>query len=76
MCGPIGVSGVNLRRKPAEHREARIKISARNTLHGTVKTITPGAVNTGVILESPGGLVVGKVVYAVVKALNEMIAIA
>ena len=53
-----------------------MKVSARNTLHGTVKTITPGAVNTGVILESPGGLVVGKVVYAVVKALNEKVAIA
>lgn len=68
-----------------------MKISARNTLKGTVKAITPGAVNTEVILELPGGLEivsiitkhsaealgleVGKEVYAVVKASNVMIAI-
>ena len=68
-----------------------MKISGRNTLKGTIKAITPGAVNTEVILELPGGLEivsiitrhsaealgleVSKEVYAVVKASNVMIAI-
>ena len=68
-----------------------MKISARNTLKGTVRAITPGAVNTEVILELPGGaevvsiitrhsaeslgLEVGKEVYAVIKSSNVMIAI-
>lgn len=68
-----------------------MKLSARNVLKGKVKQIKPGAVNTEVIVEIPGGaqivsiitkqsaetleLVVGKPVYAVIKASNVMIAI-
>ncbi|MEQ8236106.1 MAG: molybdopterin-binding protein [Syntrophomonadaceae bacterium] len=68
-----------------------MKISARNQLKGKVKSITPGAVNTEVVIELPGGtevvsiitknsadslgLAVGKEVYAVVKASNVMIAV-
>ena len=67
-----------------------MKISARNMLKGKIKTIHPGAVNTEVIIELPGGaevvsvitmtsaeslgLKVGKEVYAVIKASNVMIA--
>ena len=67
-----------------------MEISARNTLKGTVKQISPGAVNTEVTVELPGGaevvsiitkasaerlkLVVGKEVYAVIKASDVMIA--
>jgi molybdopterin-binding protein len=67
-----------------------MKISARNVLKGKVKSIHPGAVNTEVIVELPGGaeivsvitktsaeslgLTAGKEVYAVVKASNVMIA--
>ena len=66
-----------------------MKTSARNTLEGTVKQITPGAVNTEVVIELPGGievvsiitmssaerlgLAVGKKVYAVIKASNVMV---
>jgi molybdopterin-binding protein len=66
-------------------------ISARNTLKGTVKRILPGAVNTEVIVELADGLevvamitkesaerlnlLVGKEVYAVIKASDVMIAI-
>ncbi|MBN1771322.1 MAG: molybdopterin-binding protein [Deltaproteobacteria bacterium] len=68
-----------------------MKISARNMLQGKVKAVTPGAVNTEVIVELPGGTVItsmitrtsaeqlglapGKPVYAVIKASNVMIAI-
>ena len=68
-----------------------MKISARNMLKGKVKSITPGAVNTEVVIEIAGGaqvvsiitktaaeglgLAVGKDVYAVVKASNVMVAI-
>lgn len=68
-----------------------MKISARNQLKGKVKSITPGAVNTEVVIELPGGtevvsiitknsadslgLAVGKEVYAVVKASSVMIAV-
>jgi molybdopterin-binding protein len=68
-----------------------MKISARNVLKGTVKNVVPGAVNTEVTVELPGGaqvvsiitktsaealkLAVGKEVYAVVKASNVMIAL-
>ncbi len=67
-----------------------MKISARNTLKGKVKSIIEGAVNSEVTVELPGGaeivsiitktsaqnlgLSVGKDVYAVVKASNVMIA--
>ena len=69
-----------------------MKISARNVLQGKVKKIVPGAVNTEVVVELPGGaevvsiitkssaeslgLAVGKQVYAVVKASNVMIGVA
>jgi len=68
-----------------------MKISARNVLKGTIKTIHPGAVNTEVVLALPGGaeivsiitkssaenlgLAPGKQVYAIVKASNVMIGI-
>ncbi len=68
-----------------------MKISARNILKGKVKRIKPGAVNTEVIVELPGGpevvsiitkesadrlgLVVGKEVCAIIKASNVMIGI-
>jgi molybdopterin-binding protein len=61
-----------------------LKISARNVLKGKVKQVTPGSVNTEVVVELPGGLEVvsiitrssaeklelakGREVYAVVKA--------
>lgn len=67
-----------------------MKISARNVLKGKVKKVTPGAVNTEVIVELTGNvevvsiitktsaeslkLSVGKEVYAVIKASNVMIA--
>ena len=66
-----------------------MKISARNVLKGKVKRVTPGAVNTEVIVEVAGGaemvsiitkhsaeqlgLAEGKEVYAVVKASNVML---
>ena len=68
-----------------------MQISARNVLKGTVRHVTPGAVNTEVVVELAGGteavsiitkdsaerleLAVGKEVYAVVKASDVMIAI-
>ena len=68
-----------------------MKISARNMLKGKIKQIKPGAVNTEVIIDLPGGgqivsiitkesaenlgLAVGKQVYAVIKASNVMIAV-
>jgi molybdopterin-binding protein len=68
-----------------------MKISARNVIKGKVKKINPGAVNSEVIIEIPGGveivsvitkgsadslkLVAGKEVYAVIKASNVMIAV-
>jgi molybdopterin-binding protein len=69
----------------------RMKISARNTLKGTVKEINPGVVNTEVVIAvAPGaevvsvitiascerlGLEVGKEVYALVKATDMMLAV-
>ena len=68
-----------------------MKISARNALKGSIKQITPGAVNTEVVIEVAPGveitsvitkassekleLAVGKEVYAVVKASNVMLAL-
>ncbi len=68
-----------------------MKLSARNVLKGKVVAVKPGAVNSEVILELPGGaqvvaiitkesadnlgLVVGKQAYAVVKASSVMIAV-
>lgn len=68
-----------------------MKISARNVLKGKVKAITPGAVNTEVIIEIAGGaevvsiitkssaeslgLAKGKDVYAVIKATNVIVGV-
>jgi molybdopterin-binding protein len=68
-----------------------MKLSARNTLKGTVKQVTHGAVNTEVVIELPGGveivsiitkesaqnlgLAVGKEAYAVIKASNVMVGV-
>jgi molybdopterin-binding protein len=68
-----------------------MKISARNILKGKVKQVKPGAVNTEVLVELPGGseivsiitkesaeklgLSAGKDVYAIIKASNVMIGI-
>ena len=68
-----------------------MKISARNILKGKVKKITPGAVNSEVVVELTGGqevtsiititsvknlgLAVGKPCYAVIKASEVMIGI-
>jgi molybdopterin-binding protein len=68
-----------------------MKISARNVLKGNVKSMVPGAVNSEIVVELPGGqqivsvitkvsaenlqLQVGREVYAVIKASNVMIAV-
>jgi molybdopterin-binding protein len=68
-----------------------MKLSARNILKGKVIKLTPGAVNTEVILQLPGGaqvvsiitkssaenlgLAVGKEAYAVIKASSVMIGV-
>jgi molybdopterin-binding protein len=68
-----------------------MKISARNTIKGTIKSITSGAVNTEIVLEiAPGidivsiitkssaetlALAVGQEAYGVIKASEVMIAI-
>lgn len=68
-----------------------MKLSARNTLKGTVKAIIPGSVNAEVIIELPGGVQVtsivtmesvtslglkeGKQAYAIIKASNVMIGV-
>ena len=79
--------------KWANERFARLimKISARNQLKGTVKSIAAGAVNSEVVIELPGGqqivsiitkdsvenlkLAVGKPAYAVIKASEVMVAV-
>jgi molybdopterin-binding protein len=68
-----------------------MKISARNVLKGQIIKITPGAVNSEIVLELSGGaqvvsiitkesatslgLAVGKSAYAIIKASNVMIGI-
>lgn len=68
-----------------------MKLSARNVLKGTIKEITPGAVNSEVVIQLPGGqevasiitkksveslkLKVGQEAYAVIKASEVMIGI-
>jgi molybdopterin-binding protein len=68
-----------------------MKLSARNILKGKVVKVTPGAVNSEIVLELPGGaqivsiitkesaqnlgLAPGKEAYAVIKASNVMIAV-
>jgi molybdopterin-binding protein len=72
-------------------QEKNMKISARNTIKGTVKAIEIGAVNAEVVVEiAPGveitaiitkasaenlGLSVGKEAYSVIKSSDVMIAI-
>lgn len=71
--------------------EGEMRISARNTLRGTVKRVKHGAVNSEVTVELPGGIEIvsiitkdsaeglrlaqGVEVYAVVKASDVMIAV-
>jgi molybdopterin-binding protein len=68
-----------------------MRLSARNILEATVKTVTPGAVDTEVVVElAPGieivsiitkksaealGLEPGRKAYAVIKASNVMIGV-
>jgi molybdopterin-binding protein len=68
-----------------------MQISARNILKGKVKKVTPGAVNSEVIIEIAGGVEVvsiitkssaerlglkpGKEAYAIVKASSVMIGV-
>ena len=68
-----------------------MRVSARNLLKGRIKQIEPGAVNSEIVLELPGGvevvsiitnrsvktlgLSVGKDAYAVIKASSVMIAV-
>lgn len=68
-----------------------MEISARNTFKATVKTVTPGSINTEVTLElAPGvevvsvitkssaeklGLVEGKQAYAVIKSSDVLVAV-
>ena len=68
-----------------------MKLSARNTLKGTVKEVIPGAVNTEIILTLEGGaevvsiitkesaenleLAPGKTAYAVIKSSDVMVAV-
>lgn len=68
-----------------------MKISARNTLGGTIKSIVEGSVNNEVVIElSPDvvitsvvtkasceslGLKVGGTAYAIIKASNVMVAV-
>lgn len=68
-----------------------MKISARNTFKGTIKSIVPGVVNTEVVIEvAPGieiasvitkssaerlALAVGGEAYAIIKASEVMLAI-
>lgn len=68
-----------------------MRVSARNQLKGKVKNVTPGAVNSEIVIELPGGveitsiitkesveklgLTVGKTAYAVIKASNVMVGV-
>jgi len=68
-----------------------MKISARNVIKGKVKKLIPGAVNTEVVIELPGGTEIvsiitkssadslavqeGKEVYAVIKASSVMLGV-
>jgi molybdopterin-binding protein len=72
-------------------RSMTMQISARNVLKGKVKKVTPGAVNSEIIIEVAGGVEMvsiitkssterlglkpGKDVYAIVKASNVIIGI-
>ena len=68
-----------------------MKLSARNLVPGTVKRITPGSVNSEVVIEIAGGIEIvssitkqsverlgltpGKAAYAVIKATSVIIAV-
>jgi len=68
-----------------------MRISARNILKGTIKELTPGAVDTEVVIEvAPGvaitsiitkasaenlGLKVGSTAYAIIKAPNVIVGV-
>lgn len=68
-----------------------MKLSARNVLKGTVKTLTHGAVNTEVVIELPGGSLVAAIItkesatslklaegspaYAVIKASDVLVGV-
>ncbi|WP_448601553.1 TOBE domain-containing protein [Thermoleptolyngbya sp.] len=68
-----------------------MKISARNAMKGTVKSIVPGMVSTEVVIEiAPGlevvsvitkssaeslGITIGDEAYAIVKASDVMVAV-
>ncbi len=68
-----------------------MKLSARNQLKGKVVKVTPGAVNSEVVLEIAGGVQVvaiitktsaeslglapGKAAYAIIKASNVMVGV-
>ena len=68
-----------------------MRLSARNVLKGTIKEITPGAVNSEIVIQLPGGqevasiitkksaeslkLKVGQEAYAVIKASEVMIGV-
>ncbi len=71
--------------------ESTLKISARNTLKGTIKSINKGPVNAEVVIDIGNGVLVtsmitahavenlglkeGKQAYAVVKASEVMVAV-
>src|SRR5690606_9519348 len=44
--------------------DGRMKLSARNQLKGTIKRITPGAVNHEVVIELPGGIEIVSIITA------------
>jgi len=68
-----------------------MRLSAKNVLEGTIKTIVPGAVNAEIVLTLPGGseitsiitksslealgLKVGGKAYAVIKASSVLIGV-
>jgi len=68
-----------------------MKVSARNSLAGTVTAIKPGAINAEVVIALPGGaqitsvitidaltelkLVVGSKAFAIIKASNVIIGV-
>ena len=72
-------------------KEITMKLSARNTLKGKVTKIVPGAVNSEITIELPGGTQIvsiitntsvttlglkeGKEAYAVIKASSVMVAV-
>lgn len=78
-------------RKYRERGKETMKLSARNILKGKVVSVTPGMVNTEIVLELPGGtqivsiiskesaerlgLAPGKEAHAVIKASTVMIAV-